>query len=468
MAKTRRVESKGSSQKAGWAEHSEPHGRAPSIFQLRKSAEELLSTHISDLEAPSPEEVQQLVYELEVHRIELEMQNEELREAQQALEASRDRYADLYDFAPLGYVSLDQHGRIREINLAAAKLLCRERSRLTGRPLVAYVAVEDKNAFLKHVRKCFRGQEEVTSEVSLAGKGGQSITVQLHSIPVADTSSEVTLCRMAVTDITASKRIEAEREKLIADLEASNAELERFTYTVSHDLKSPLFTIMGFLGMLEQHAAEGNTERMKEEIAQITSAAEKMERLLGELLEVSRIGRIPNPPEEVALGELAREAVDLLAGQIAQRGVQVEVSPELPVVFGDRPRLLEVLQNLVDNAVKFMGEQPKPRIEIGVRQRGERADETVCYVRDNGVGIDPVYHEKVFGLFDQLDPHNDGTGVGLALVKRVVEVHGGRIWVESEGQGQGCTFCFALPRKGESVANEQRDSETGALSDLAH
>jgi signal transduction histidine kinase len=111
------------------------------------------------------------------------------------------------------------------------------------------------------------------------------------------------------------------------------------------------------------------------------------------------------------------------------------------VVVGNRQRLLEVLQNLVDHAVKFMGTQPTPRIEIGCRQAEK---ETVYYVRDNGVGIAPQYHDKIFGLFEWLEPEGDGTGVGLALVKRIIEVHGGRIWVESAGQGCGSTFCFTL------------------------
>ena len=196
---------------------------------LRKSAEELLSTHISDLEAPSPEEVQQLVYELEVHRIELEMQNEELREAQQELEASRDRYADLYDFAPLGYVSLDKHGRIQEINLAAAKLLGRERARLTGRPFVSYVAMEDKNTFMHHVRKCVEGQQQVTSEIDLTAKGGQSIPVQLDSIAARDPTSGVTLYRTAITDIT-------EREQAAAAVREARILAEAIVETVREPL----------------------------------------------------------------------------------------------------------------------------------------------------------------------------------------------------------------------------------------
>jgi len=151
-----------------------------------------------------------------------------------------------------------------------------------------------------------------------------------------------------------------------------------------------------------------------------------------------------NPPEAVPFEAIAREAVELVHGRLAARGVQVDVAEGLPTVYGDRMRLVEVVQNLVDNACKFMGDQPEPRIEIG--QRGADADgKPILFVRDNGIGIEPQYHDKVFGLFDKLDAQTEGTGVGLALVKRVVEVHGGRIWVESEGLGHGSTFCFTLP-----------------------
>jgi signal transduction histidine kinase len=242
-------------------------------------------------------------------------------------------------------------------------------------------------------------------------------------------------------EIAERQRVEAERERLIAEQEARNAEMERFTYTVSHDLKSPLITIRGFLGLLEQDVFRGNVEGMERDITYIQMAAATMQRLLDELLELSRIGRVVHPLTEIPLSALAHEAVTLVGGQIAARGVQVSIASDLPVVIGDRPRLLEVLQNLVDNAVKFMGTQPTPQIEIGVRRAKK---ETVYYVRDNGVGIDPRYHEKIFGLFERLESEGDGTGIGLALVKRIIEVHGGRIWVESAGQGCGSTFCFTL------------------------
>jgi signal transduction histidine kinase len=248
-----------------------------------------------------------------------------------------------------------------------------------------------------------------------------------------------------VLDITDRKRMEREREILIKDLETRNAELERFTYTVSHDLKSPLVTIRGFLGYLEEAIKTGNHAKMKADMNRIVEATNKMQLLLAELLELSRIGRIINPPETALFEQLAFEAVKSVSGQIEQRTIQVEIDRGGPTVYVDRARLVEVLQNLIDNAAKFMGHQSQPKIEIGSRSAGNGL--TVFFVRDNGMGIPPQYHDRVFGLFEKLDPRIEGTGIGLAIVKRIIEVHGGRIWVESEGYGKGSTFCFTLSEK---------------------
>ncbi len=234
------------------------------------------------------------------------------------------------------------------------------------------------------------------------------------------------------------------RRKLIAELELKNDELERFTYTVSHDLKSPLFTIRGFLGYLEQDAVSGNHERLKSDVQRITDATDKMQRLLNELLELSRIGRLKNEFTYFPFADLAREAAELVHGRIMARGVSVQIDPNLPTVYGDRPRLTEVLQNLLDNAAKFMGDQPAPNVEIGQAGEDPERGMPILYVRDNGMGISAAHHERVFGLFNQLDPKTEGTGIGLALVKRIIESHGGRVWVESEPK-VGTTFFFTLP-----------------------
>jgi PAS domain S-box-containing protein len=313
-----------------------------------------------------------------------------------------------------------------------------------GRPAVSFWSEPEKAGEIVEVlqhRKSWQG------ELGAIRKDGSIFVAQLSASLVLDTSGQPVNMMASFVDITHEKQAIEEREQLIEELEAKNTELERFTYTVSHDLKSPLVTIKGFLGLLEKDIVKGDTLRIQGDISHIRDASETMQLLLDDLLELSRIGRLVNPAEEVHLSELAREGVKLVAGQIAERGVQVDLHPNLPIVYGDRPRLLEVYQNLIQNAVKFMGHQPEPRIEIGVKEEGKN---TIFYVRDNGIGIEPRYQDKVFDLFDRLDPSVEGTGIGLALVKRIVEVHGGRVWVESEGPDQGSTFYFTLP-------NEQAD-----------
>jgi len=240
----------------------------------------------------------------------------------------------------------------------------------------------------------------------------------------------------AVTFVDVSERKAAEDA-----LQQRNEELVRFTYTVSHDLKSPLVTIQTFLGYLEKDLVAGATDRIESDIGFMHKAADKMLQMLEELLELSRVGRKTNPPEEVTLQTLAAEAQELVAGAITKRQVQVRVT-DVPILLrGDRLRLLEVFQNLLDNAVKFMGEQPAPQVEIGAEDTEQGP---VLFVRDNGMGIDLRHQAKLFGLFEKLHPGTPGTGIGLALVKRIVETHGGRIWFESAGIDQGATFRFTL------------------------
>ncbi len=257
--------------------------------------------------------------------------------------------------------------------------------------------------------------------------------------------------RMAgtVVDITNRKHTEAERERLIRELAEKNTELEQFTYTVSHDLKAPIITIKGFLGFLREDAYTGRMDRIDKDIDRITEATNKMHRLLNELLELSRIGRLMDPPQPVPFRELVDEAVEILQGRLSETHAHIKIANDLPTVYGDRRRLIEVVQNLIDNAAKFSAQQPNPVIEIGVA--GFEKGMPVFFIEDNGIGIPSEHHERIFGLFSKLDPMMEGTGVGLALVKRIVEYHGGRIWVESasslQGEArQGTKFCFTLPQ----------------------
>jgi len=252
--------------------------------------------------------------------------------------------------------------------------------------------------------------------------------------------------KKARTELTERKKIEAAREELIEQLEAKNAELERYTYSISHELKSPLVTLKGFIGSIIQDLEHKEYGRAKDDLFRISNATDKMYETVSDLLELSRVGRVMNEAEDFPFDDIVRDALDIVKGQIEKYNVDVRIQPKLPDVHGDHQRLTEVMQNLIDNAAKYMGEQPNPGIEIG--QQGEENGNLIFYVRDNGIGIAPEYHERIFGLFNKLDSKSDGTGVGLALLKRIIEFHGGRIWVESE-LGKGSTFYFTLPRKQE-------------------
>lgn len=244
----------------------------------------------------------------------------------------------------------------------------------------------------------------------------------------------------AEQEIKARKAVETEREKLIQELKSKNQELNRFAITVSHDLKTPLITMSGYLGYLQRDARAGNFERMERDIVQINTAAKQMGTFVDQILDLSRIGRIVNPPADVRFAAVVQEALQLAEGPIQARQVRVQVEPQLPIVHVDRVRMVQVMQNLITNSVKFMGAQESPCIEIGMQQPQE---ERVFFVRDNGVGIAPDHQQDVFEIFNKLDSSTDGSGIGLALVKRIIEVHGGRIWVESE-PGKGATFFFTL------------------------
>ncbi len=262
---------------------------------------------------------------------------------------------------------------------------------------------------------------------------------------------EAARAEVLAKEIAERHTVEAEREQLIRELEAKNSELEHFSRAVSHDLKAPLVTIAGFADLLEKDARAGDAEKAKSDAAAIKSAIAKMRALLEELLALSRLGRKIRAPEPTALADLAREAAGQLAGIVAERGVELRIEEDMPAVMVDRLRMSQVFQNLIGNAVRFMGEQESPVVEVGARADGE---EVVCHVRDNGIGIAEEDQAAVFEPFQRLETGTEGTGLGLPIVKRIVEVHGGRIWIESEGAGSGTTFYFTIP--GDSAPTAER------------
>ena len=311
-----------------------------------------------------------------------------------------------------------------------------------GKSILDYMIVEkDRNIAKANFDRALNGEhfsdEAYSGEESL----NRSFFIVNHS-PVKNGEGRIIGVVVFAQDITERRRLEQEKDKYNKELVEKNAELERFTYTVSHDLKSPLVTIKTFLGYLTQDMNTADKQRVEKDLLFINDAADKMGLLLQELLEMSRIGRVINPPVKITSEQLIKDAVGIMAGPIADMGVKVQVTGESVGLFGDRTRLLEIWQNLLENAVKFMGGQPSPQIEIGIERRGT---DTVFFMRDNGIGIEPQYQSKIFNLFEKIDAKTEGTGMGLVIVKRIVELYQGRIWVESKGLGQGSCFRFTLP-----------------------
>ncbi|MFO7811578.1 MAG: ATP-binding protein, partial [Pelovirga sp.] len=256
-----------------------------------------------------------------------------------------------------------------------------------------------------------------------------------HSFESRITSCGESTCLAIIRDITQRKTAESA-------LQQKNAEMEEFVYIVSHDLKSPLVTMKSFLHMLRGDMVAASVEQIEEDMTYIEGAADKMDQLLGALLEYSRIGGSEQQKTRIDFNAVVAACITTLAGPLRNRQVEVvNRSIRLPL-YGDQMRLGQIWQNLVENAIKYMGDQPQPRIDIGMQ---EISGETRFYVRDNGMGIAPDFQSQIFAMFAQLQPDQPGVGLGLALVKKIVESYQGRIWVESAGKGQGSCFWFTLP-----------------------
>ncbi|NQT37081.1 MAG: PAS domain S-box protein, partial [Planctomycetes bacterium] len=422
-------------------------------ISARKQAEEELRKHrehLEELVAQRTEAVLKTIEELRAEVVQRKKAEEELKR--------------IFDLSLDMICIADNDGYFRKINPSFGRVLGYCDEELVSRPYLEFVHPDDIAKTLEVIKeKLARGDVVINFENRYRCKDGSVKWLMWTSRPVPEegllysiardateqklAEEELTRHRDHLEELVAERtaelttaneelqremsqrqQAEKERETLIVKLEAQNAELERFAYTISHDLKTPLITLKAFMGAMQEDLAKGDQEAVDDDVARMSGAADKMVVLLGDLLELSRIGRLVKPSVDVAVEDLAREAIEMAHAAIQQRGVRTTVSSDLPVVFGDRTRLAEVMQNLVDNAVKYMGDQTRPHLEIGSRQE---KGQTVCFVRDNGLGIDPRYQQRVFGLFEQLDRSAEGSGIGLALVRRIVEVHGGRIWVES-------------------------------------
>ncbi len=355
------------------------------------------------------------------------------KEAEQKLRDSEERFRGLSE-AAFEAILVHDGGRIVDVNHALSELSGFSWHELAGRDGLELIAPEHREAVYRNLLAEYAGVYEVEC---LRRDGSRiPIEIQARSFPYRGKVLRV----VAVRDISERKKAERVRESLIRELEAKNAELERFGYAVTHDLKAPLVTIRGFADYLEKDAREGRADRLASDAARITEAVGRLQRVLDRLFELSRAGRAVGPPAAVPVSELVQESLRLLPERLAASQSAVEVAASLPIVFGDRARLVQVFHNLLDNALKFGCGRP-----VRVLGRAPVDGRVVVVVQDDGIGIDPRHRDRVLDVFERLDPRGEGSGVGLAVVKRIAESQGGSVWLESEGQGKGTAACVELP-----------------------
>ena len=419
-----------------------------SISSLRKKAETKLKNQDRRIKKLSTQSISDLAHELGTHQIELEMQNEELRRTQEELEDSRSRYVELYDFAPIGYFTFDAHGLMLEMNLTGAGLLGVERRSALNKPFTVFLAgPAERNLFSRHCREVVRGQGKQECEVRLRKKDGTSFFAQIQSVAV-EGGGKVGPIRSMIFDITERKKAEAaldiahaELIRRTQELAASNKELETFSYAVSHDLRSPLWYIAGFIDVLEENYSEELDEKGRDHLRRVSDGAQRMKQLIEALLNLSRYMNAPLNRVKVDLSEMVKTSLAEHAQVWPERKVELIIA-EGVTAEGD-PSILDVaIRNLIGNAWKFSEKRPDAKIEFG---ETELEGKTVYYVRDNGAGFDKEFGDKLFTPFQRLHSEDEfpGLGIGLTTVQRIIHRHGGRIWAESE-VNKGATFYFTL------------------------
>ncbi|MCB0207774.1 MAG: PAS domain S-box protein [Anaerolineae bacterium] len=529
---------------------------------IRHKAEALLREDYALEDLVKDKDLPKILHELRVHQIELELQNEELRRTQQELTATQKKYFDLYNFAPVGYFTLDQRGVIIDLNLVGAEMLGREKGRLINKPMLPHLSPEARPVFFHHLDVVFETNARQSCELSLKNLGGSKTYFLAESV-LAQTGDGHPLCRMVMTDITWRKQAEqalrkseerfriallnspvfvSEQDrnlryiwlhnsqrsfstddiigktdaflfseddaKMLNDLKnqaldsgqmirqevnvtihdrmryydltiepaydvmnqvtgvlcayvditqikegeaalrasaeelkRSNAELEQFAYVASHDLQEPLRMIAGYVQLIERRYQGQLDSDADEFIYYAVDGAKRMQRLIHDLLALSRIGRKEQKLSQIDCNELLEQVLINLQVTIEDNEAKVTWDA-LPTLRGDSTQLGQLFQNLIVNAIKFQSDT-SPIVHISA-SRQETA--WMFAVQDNGIGIPPDQQDRIFMIFQRLHSRGEypGTGIGLAICKKIVERHGGTIWVESRS-GQGSKFQFTIP-----------------------
>jgi PAS domain S-box-containing protein len=413
---------------------------------LRHRAEMLLNKRAPQTTLPSSKiEMRELIQELEVHQIEIEMQNHELTLQQGRAEQAIDKYTELYDFAPVGYFTLSQEGEILELNLLGAKILGNHRSNLKHKHFVRFVSPNSQPIFNHFLQEIFQSQKKANCEIALLAKGGNAVFVQASGV-VTENGKE---CLLTVSDISAFDKIQKELEFKNAQLNRAIAEKDKFFSIIAHDLRSPFNGFLGLTQLLVDELPTLDMVQIQQMASLMRNSAKNVFNLIENLLDWSRMQRgiTRFSPETINLSE----KIEYLTGSVKEMATkkQTEIELKIPTdlnVFVDLNMFSSTIRNLLSNAVKFTPHGGK----ITLSAKAMDASTVEISVSDSGIGMDKLFLENLFKMDDFVNRSGtDGepsTGLGLLLCKEFVEKNGGKIWAESV-EKVGSTFYFTSPMR---------------------
>lgn len=383
------------------------------------------------------------------------------------LEQSDARLRAIVATAGDGIVTLDERGTINSFNRAAERIFGRSEAAVLGRNIDELILLSSGLSFLHELHGCRTAPKDHTSQKAVGRAGDVLFPVELSlacvssgepalfTVIVRDTTQRETAQQHLRSQMIKLEEIKYTLEARAAELAKTNRDLDDMTYIASHDLKEPLRGISAYCQILLEDYGERLDADGQRRLGALVGLCQRLSRLIDDVLTYSQIGRQEPETAEVDLGEIVADVLETLGPAIDQRAARVRVQGRLPKLAADRVWIGEVFRNLIANALKF-NDSDRPTVEIGCR------DDGTIYVRDDGIGIPACHHEAIFGMFRRLHGRDkyEGTGAGLTFVRKIVEAHGGRVWVESQ-PGQGSTFQFTLSGESNHVGQQRADRAVG-------
>lgn len=355
-----------------------------------------------------------------------------------------EKFQTIVESVPNGIILINAEGKITLCNSDAEKMFGHRRDELLGKPVETLVPTRYQKMHPNH-REAFRKKpqkRQMGAGRDLAGlrKDGSEFPVEIGLNPIHLPEGDFVLA--SIVDITERKTIEKKLQSAYEQVQQKNQEMEQFVYTVSHDLKAPLVTSTSFIGFLREDISKKNFDEVPDSLDRLEKAHKRMQELINDLLQLSRVGRIDLNMESVDPLPLLEEVVENNSENLKKKKIKINIHKPAPKILADPKRISQVFDNLINNAIKYASDVPSPEIQIFYK---DQPNEVHICIKDNGPGIEPQYHKKIFGLFQRLQADKEGTGVGLTIVSRIIQLHSGRVWIDSD-LGRGAEFWISLPK----------------------